>query len=34
MAKLLINCTHGGEDPERATLAFVVGNCKVFDWRA
>lgn len=26
MAKLLINCTHGKEDPERATLAFVVGN--------
>ncbi len=26
MAKLLINCTHGQEDPERATLAFVVGN--------
>ena len=26
MAKLLIHCTHSGEDPERATLAFVVGN--------
>lgn len=26
MSKLLINCTHGNEDPERATLAFVVGN--------
>jgi predicted peroxiredoxin len=26
MTKLLINCTHGQEDPERATLAFVVGN--------
>jgi len=26
MARLLINCTHGKEDPERATLAFVVGN--------
>jgi predicted peroxiredoxin len=26
MAKLLINCTHGREDTERATLAFVVGN--------
>lgn len=26
MAKLLINCTHGKEDPERATLAFTVGN--------
>jgi len=26
MAKLLINCTHGKEDAERATLAFIVGN--------
>ncbi len=26
MSKLLINCTHGQEDSERATLAFVVGN--------
>jgi predicted peroxiredoxin len=26
MAKLLINCTHGREDAERATLPFVVGN--------
>jgi len=26
MAKLLVNCTHGQEDAERATLAFVVGN--------
>ena len=26
MAKLLSNCTHGREDPERATLSFVVGN--------
>ena len=26
MAKLMINCTHGQDDPERATLAFVVGN--------
>jgi len=26
MARLLINCTHGREDPERVTLAFVVGN--------
>ncbi len=26
MAKLMINCTHGKEDTERATLAFVVGN--------
>jgi len=26
MAKLLINCTHGREDIERATLSFVVAN--------
>ena len=26
MAKLLVNCTHGREDAERATLAFIVGN--------
>jgi predicted peroxiredoxin len=26
MAQLLVHCTHGREDPERATLAFVVGN--------
>lgn len=26
MSKILVNCTHGKEDPERATLAFVVGN--------
>ena len=26
MGKLLINCTHGKDDAERATLAFVVGN--------
>jgi predicted peroxiredoxin len=26
MGKLLIHCTHGKEDPERATLAFVTGN--------
>lgn len=25
MTKLIVNCTHGAEDPERATLAFVVG---------
>ena len=25
-AKILVNCTYGKEDPERATLAFVVGN--------
>jgi predicted peroxiredoxin len=26
MAKILLNATHGKEDPERATLPFVVGN--------
>jgi predicted peroxiredoxin len=26
MAKILVNCTHGKEDPERAILPFVVGN--------
>lgn len=26
MSKLMVNCTHGREDAERATLAFVVGN--------
>ena len=26
MAKLIINCDHGKEDPERATLPFIVGN--------
>ncbi len=26
MAKLMVNCTHGREDVERASLAFVVGN--------
>ncbi len=26
MANLMINCTHGKEDAERATLSFVVGN--------
>jgi predicted peroxiredoxin len=30
MAKLLINCTHGREDAERATLSFVVGNVAAF----
>jgi uncharacterized protein len=29
MAKLLVHCTHGKDDPERATLAFVVGNVAV-----
>ncbi|HKE63539.1 MAG TPA: DsrE family protein [Micromonosporaceae bacterium] len=23
---VLVNCTHGREEPERATLSFVVGN--------
>jgi predicted peroxiredoxin len=27
--KLLVNCTHGEEDPERATLPFIVGNAAV-----
>lgn len=26
MASILVNATHGKEDPERATLAFIVGN--------
>lgn len=26
MASLLINATHGKDDAERATLAFIVGN--------
>ena len=26
MATILVNATHGPEDPERATLAFIVGN--------
>lgn len=26
MSTLMIHCTHGREDPERATLAFIVGN--------
>jgi uncharacterized protein len=26
MGKLMINCTHGKEDPERAILAFIVAN--------
>ena len=24
--KILVNATHGAEDPERATLPFIVGN--------
>lgn len=26
MSQMTVNCTHGREDAERATLAFVVGN--------
>ena len=26
MASILVNATHGKDDPERATLAFIVGN--------
>lgn len=26
MAKILVNCNHGKDDAERATLPFVVGN--------
>jgi uncharacterized protein len=26
---MLVNCTHGGDDPERATLSFVMGNVSV-----
>lgn len=29
MAKILVNCTHAKDDPERATLGFVVGNVAV-----
>jgi predicted peroxiredoxin len=29
MAKILVNCTHGKDDPERATLGFVVANVAV-----
>ena len=29
MAKIMVNCTHGKEDPERATLPFIVGNVAV-----
>ncbi|MBM2810745.1 MAG: hypothetical protein HW416_1504 [Chloroflexi bacterium] len=25
-SKILANCTHGDDDPERATLPFIVGN--------
>lgn len=26
MAQLIVSCDHGKEDPERATLPFIVGN--------
>ncbi|HEY0069927.1 MAG TPA: DsrE family protein [Chloroflexia bacterium] len=26
MAQLIVNCTYGKDDPERATLPFIVGN--------
>ncbi len=26
MSTILVNATHGPDDPERATLAFIVGN--------
>ncbi len=26
MVKLIVSCNHGKEDPERATLPFIVGN--------
>lgn len=26
MAQLIVSCSHGKEDPERATLPFIVGN--------
>ncbi len=26
MPRILINCTHGREDPERALLPFIMGN--------
>lgn len=26
MARMLINCSYGNEDPERATLPFIVAN--------
>jgi predicted peroxiredoxin len=29
MAKLLINCSYGNEDPERATLPLIVANVAV-----
>jgi predicted peroxiredoxin len=29
MAKLMVNCTHGKDDPERATLPFIIANVAV-----
>lgn len=26
MAKMIFNCSHGKDDPERATLPFIAGN--------
>jgi len=26
MATRIVSCSHGGEDPERATLSFIFGN--------
>jgi predicted peroxiredoxin len=26
MANMLVSCSHGGEDSERATLSFIFGN--------
>jgi predicted peroxiredoxin len=26
MSRILVNCAHGSEDPERAILPFIVGN--------
>ncbi len=26
MARIMVHCTRGNEDPERSTLAFIVGN--------
>jgi hypothetical protein len=38
MARLVINCTHGAEDAERATLPFILGTTALsadqgYDWR-
>ena len=32
MSKLLIHSSHGKEDPERATLPFIVGRTR--SWQA